>query len=68
LREGTCVFRVSGELQPFETTYYRRDKLSAEAPIAGPAIIVQTDTTTVVPPDWEATIETGDNLILRKRS
>ena len=68
LRSGTCVFRVSGELRPFETTYYERDKLTADTSVTGPAIIVQTDTTIVVPPDWDATIEAGDNLILRKRS
>ena len=68
LRSGTCVFRVSGELRPFETTYYERDKLTADTSVTGPAIIVQTDTTIVVPPDWNATIEAGDNLILRKRS
>ncbi|MCZ6454227.1 MAG: hydantoinase/oxoprolinase family protein, partial [Alphaproteobacteria bacterium] len=68
LRSGTCVFRVSGELRPFETTYYERDNLSADASITGPAIIVQTDTTIVVPPDWVATIETGENIILRKES
>jgi N-methylhydantoinase A/oxoprolinase/acetone carboxylase beta subunit len=68
LRVGTCVFRVSGELRPFETTYYDRDNLSFETSINGPAIIVQTDTTIVVPPDWVATIETGENMILRKES
>ena len=68
LRSGTCVFRVTGELRPFETTYYERDKLTADTSVTGPAIIVQTDTTIVVPPDWDATIEAGDNLILRKRS
>ncbi len=68
LRSGTCVFRVSGELRPFETTYYERDNLSSDASITGPAIIVQTDTTIVVPPDWVATIETGENIILRKES
>ena len=66
LRGGTCIFRVSGELRPFETTYYERDKLSKDTSITGPAIIVQTDATIVVPPDWVATIETGENMILRK--
>jgi N-methylhydantoinase A/oxoprolinase/acetone carboxylase beta subunit len=58
--------RVSGELQPFETTYYERGRLGADTSITGPAIIVQTDTTIVVSPDWVATIETGENMILRK--
>ena len=68
LRDGTCVFRVAGELRPFETTYYARDQLGSDTAITGPAIIVQTDTTIVVPPGWAATIETGENLILRKES
>jgi hypothetical protein len=68
LRGGTCIFRVSGELRPFETAFYERDKLSPDTSITGPAIIVQTDATIVVPPDWVATIETGENMILRKES
>ncbi|MCZ6764865.1 MAG: hydantoinase/oxoprolinase family protein, partial [Alphaproteobacteria bacterium] len=66
LRIGTCVFRVAGELKPFETIYYQRDKLGADSSIPGPAVIIQTDATTVIPPGWSASVETGDNMILRK--
>ena len=33
--------------------------------VAGPAIILQTDSTTVVPPDTTFTADAGGNLILR---
>ena len=66
MRTGTCMFRVDGALRPFETSYYERAKLGPDQPIAGPAVVVQTDTTTVVPPGWFAVIEVGDNMILRK--
>lgn len=68
LRTGSCVFRVGEKLEPFETGYYERQDLPSDTPVPGPAVIVQTDTTTVVPPGWTATIESGDNMILRKES
>jgi N-methylhydantoinase A len=32
--------------------------------LAGPAIIVQLDTTTVVPPGWQARVEPSGHLLL----
>jgi N-methylhydantoinase A/oxoprolinase/acetone carboxylase beta subunit len=65
VRRGQSAFRVAGVLAPYDTTYYRRDRLPLAVPVPGPAIILQRDTTTVVPPGWTAEADAGGNLILR---
>ena len=54
------VFR-DGEL---ETPLYDRDLLSAGDRITGPALVVQLDTTTVVPPGWQGDVDAYGNLLL----
>lgn len=49
---GACVFRVRGRLQSFETPYVERASLPLDRAFQGPAILLQTDSTTVVPPGW----------------
>jgi N-methylhydantoinase A len=65
LRAGQCVFRVDGELRSFETTFYRRHLLPVGERFAGPAIVLQKDSTTVIPPSWSAINDAAGNLILR---
>jgi N-methylhydantoinase A len=65
VRRGQSVFRVEGVLGSYDTAYYRRELLPLGKPVAGPAIILQRDTTTVVPPGWSAEADQGGNLILR---
>jgi N-methylhydantoinase A len=59
------VFRVDGELRSFETTFYRRHLLPVGERFAGPAIVLQKDSTTVIPPSWSAINDAAGNLILR---
>ncbi|GAB2963663.1 methylhydantoinase [Amycolatopsis acidiphila] len=60
----TALFRFGDELKPVETTYYERSELGAGAVIEGPAVAVQMDSTTVIPPGTQARVlETGDILI-----
>jgi N-methylhydantoinase A len=66
VRTGSCVFRFEDRLQEFETGYYRRDELAEGAVVDGPAVILQQDTTVVVPPTWRAKIVIGGNMILNK--
>ena len=54
------VFR-QGEL---ETPLYDRDLLASGNRIAGPALVVQLDTTTVVPPGWQGEVDAYGNLLL----
>ncbi|MSO73910.1 MAG: hydantoinase/oxoprolinase family protein [Alphaproteobacteria bacterium] len=66
VKRGQSAFRMNGVLGTYDTAYYRRELLPLETPIAGPAIILQRDTTTVVPPGWSAVADKGGNLILRE--
>ena len=45
---------------------YRRDALAAGATVQGPAIIVDSNATTVVDPDWQAVVNHGRNLELSR--
>ena len=47
-----------------ETPLYRRELLSAGDRIAGPALIIQLDATTVVPPGWQGELDAYGNLLL----
>lgn len=51
--------------QTVETPRYDRTKLKAEQTVDGPAIIIQTDSTTLVPPGFEARVSTYGNLHVR---
>ncbi|HSM57173.1 MAG TPA: hydantoinase/oxoprolinase family protein [Candidatus Sulfomarinibacteraceae bacterium] len=65
VKSAQGYFRVNGALEPFETRFYERHGLKAGSLIAGPAILYQKDTTTVVPPNWTARVQASGNLILK---
>jgi len=65
---GTCVFRVDDVLSSFDTPYYDRAALPVNAPIRGPAILLQTDSTTVVPPDWSFEVDRFGNVVMTHES
>ena len=52
VRTGDLHFRVDGELADHATVFYRRDLLPVGARVAGPAIVLQIEFTTVVPPHY----------------
>lgn len=58
-------FRLGNRLDAYETSFYRRDELPAGEIISGPAIVLQRDSTTVVPPDCDFTREETGSLIIR---
>jgi N-methylhydantoinase A len=64
VRTGQCVFRIDGELRSFETSFYRRHLLPVGETFKGPAIVLQKDSTTVVPPGCSAINDPAGNLIL----
>ncbi len=66
IRTGQCAFRVDGELRELETTFYRRDALPVGERFVGPAIVLQKDSTTVIPPLWGAEIDNVGNLVLTR--
>jgi len=64
LRTGTCLFRVAGELRSFETPVYQRSLLPPGEPFQGPCIILQKDSTTVVPPHATAEVHPSGSIIM----
>lgn len=66
VKTGRTRFRVDGKLGEYDTRFYRRDLLPRDVLIPGPAIVLQLDTTTVVPPGWGFKADNQDNLILTK--
>ncbi len=63
-RKGTRPVYFDGAW--VETVIYERGRLPAGARVAGPAIIEQADTTTVVPPGHAAVRDPAGNLLVRK--
>jgi N-methylhydantoinase A len=50
--------------KPLETPVYDRPRLSSGNQLAGPAIMVQMDSTTVIPPAWRGLVDNSSNVIL----
>lgn len=64
VREGNSLFRTGGALEPLPTAFYRRALLPAAARFAGPAIILQKDSTTLVPPGARAAVDGAGNIVM----
>jgi len=64
VRMTEAVFAVDGAPQRVATAVFARERLPLGEPIAGPAIVVQTDTTTVVPPGCTLVADAGGNLLI----
>ena len=67
LKKGDTFFRRSGRLERMEAAFYRRELLPVGSRVEGPAIILQTDSTTVVPPGWTIVADGSGNLIMKAR-
>ena len=67
IRHSNTVFRVSGTLASYPTAIYQRASLPLSQPFSGPAIILQKDTTTAVPPGWQAEVHPAGSLILTQK-
>jgi N-methylhydantoinase A len=52
---------------PMATPLYLRETLAADCRLAGPALVIQMDTTIVVPPGWAGTVDSLGNLVLEPR-
>ena len=59
---GRCVFRVNDELKTYDTPHIERTSLPVDRRFSGPAILLQTDTTTVVPPGWTYSADHHGNV------
>jgi N-methylhydantoinase A len=65
VKRDRSVFRHRDRLQAFDTAFYRRELLPIKTPVKGPAIILQTDSTTVVPPGCTITADESGNLVMK---
>jgi N-methylhydantoinase A len=65
IRADSAAFRVGLSIESFPTAFYDRNRLPVGAPFPGPAIILQTDSTTVVPPDCTAVLEESGVIAIR---
>jgi len=54
--------------QSFETPLYDRERLPVGAEAAGPAVVVEYSSTTVVPPDWTGYVDEHRNLVLTQHA
>jgi len=64
VRTDPSVFRVAGELKSFDTPVYRRTALPVGEIFYGPAIILQKDSTTVMPPATSAVVDATGSIII----
>ncbi|MFK7967533.1 MAG: hydantoinase/oxoprolinase family protein [Burkholderiaceae bacterium] len=67
LRTGKCLFRSKDGLETFDTPFYLRDQLPIDQLLDGPAILLQMDTTTVIPPGCQFHEQADGNLIINLR-
>jgi N-methylhydantoinase A len=58
--------RIAGVDAPIQASIYRRDLLPRGFRFSGPAILEQSDTTTLVHPGWTGEVDGAGNLILTK--
>ena len=65
IKSAPCMFRANGSLDSFETAFYQREHLPVGEKVPGPAIIIQRDSTTVVPPGNTVVTDTAANMIIQ---
>ena len=63
---STRVAMTSGG-RAHDTPVYRREELGPGMRIDGPAIIAEQNATTIVEPEWRATVTARDHLVLERR-
>jgi N-methylhydantoinase A len=70
--DGDITAAVTGESQVWfdemvMSKIYDRERLRAGHRFDGPAIVVQMDATTAIPPGWQATVDARGNLVLETK-
>ncbi|KAB2338016.1 hydantoinase/oxoprolinase family protein [Cytobacillus depressus] len=65
LKIGETIFNVDGNLEKVETKFYQRERIPVGVDFQGPCIVLQKDTTTVIPPNCSAYIEEYGNMIIK---
>ncbi|MEM8502755.1 MAG: hydantoinase/oxoprolinase family protein [Cyanobacteria bacterium P01_D01_bin.1] len=65
LKTATTYFRVNGQLEKYSTDFFERDRLPVGGTIEGPAVIFQKDSTILLAPHSQTTVEANGNLRIR---
>lgn len=65
LKTGETIFNIDGALEKVETKFYQREQIPIGIEFQGPCIVLQKDTTTVIPPNCTACIEKFGNMIIK---
>jgi N-methylhydantoinase A len=63
---GRRAIRVADHPEPVTAIIYDRDVMPAGFRFTGPAIIQQSDTTTLVEPEWSGLVDEAGNLVLTR--
>jgi 5-oxoprolinase (ATP-hydrolysing) len=56
-------FAGTSGVKKYDTPLYLREHLRGGNVFTGPALVIQYDSTTVVPPDWEGCVDAVGNLV-----
>jgi len=67
-RKGVRRILVAGHADFIEAAIYEREAMRPGFGFAGPAIVEQRDTTTLVEPGWSGTVDASGNLILTRNA
>ncbi len=65
--KGSRLAWFEGLSSAVETAVYDRDGLTSGERFEGPAIVEQSDTTTLVPPGWQALVVEGSSLLIERK-
>jgi N-methylhydantoinase A len=65
VKRAKSVFRVDGVLASLDTAFYKRDQLPFDVQFCGPCVILQKDTTTIIPPKCMAILEQTGNIVIQ---
>ena len=65
---GRRAIRVADHPEPVTAIIYDRDVMPAGFRFTGPAIVQQSDTTTLVEPEWSGLVDEAGNLILTRHT
>ncbi|RYL99038.1 hydantoinase/oxoprolinase family protein [Sporolactobacillus sp. THM7-7] len=65
VKTSPAWFRSESSLKQFDTPHYQKEQLPINEPIAGPCIILQKDTTSVIPPECTATMLSNGSILVK---
>jgi len=64
VRESDLLYRTNGKLEPHKTRFYLRNKIPVGKQFEGPAVVLQKDSTTLLPPGSSAIVEANGNMVV----